>query len=235
MSEPVSLQPNPGKQLTVELGGAAYARYPIRTKLVTAGDDIVAIVKEAAAPHLHPGDTVVISEKVVAVSQGRAYPVSEIKPGWWARALSKRVSKSPWGIGLGIPETMQLAIEEAGLLRILFAIAVSVPMRVFGVRGLFYHLAGNNINSIDGPTEGTIPPYDTYAKLPPKDPEGVARRISGALNGAPIVIIDANDLGQRILGASLGADRRLVMACFKDNPLGQGAEQTPISIVRKVA
>lgn len=228
------MPPNPGKQLTVELNGAAYARYPIRTKLITAGDDIVAVVKAAVGPHLHPGDTVVVSEKVVAVSQGRAFPVSEIHPGWWARTLSKRVTKSPWGIGLGIPETMELALREAGLLRILFAIAVSVPMRIFGVRGLFYHLAGNNVNSIDGPTEGTIPPYDTYAKLPPKDPNGVAHRISEVLAGTAVVIIDANDLGQRILGAFRVADRKLVMACFKDNPLGQGAEQTPISIVRKL-
>lgn len=231
---PASLQPNPGKQLTVELNGASYARYPVRTKLVTSGDDIVAVIKEAAGPHLQSGDTVVISEKVVAVSQGRAFPVSDIHPGWWARTLSKRVTKSPWGIGLGIPETMELALREAGLFRILFAIAISVPMRIFGVRGLFYHLAGSNINSIDGPTEGTIPPYDTYAKLPPKDPSGVAHRISETLGGAPVVIIDANDLGQRILGSSPGADRKLVMSCFKDNPLGQGAEQTPISIVRRL-
>lgn len=233
MSEPASLQANPGKALTVSVGGKQYARYPIRTKLVTAGDKIVDVVREAVESQLQPGDTVVISEKVVAISQGRAFPVKDIKPGWWARQLSSRVTKSPYGIGLGIPETMQLAIEEAGLPRMLFAIAVSVPMRVFGVRGLFYHLAGNNINAIDGPTEGTIPPYDTYAKLPPKDPERVARRISKALGGAPVAIIDANDIGQRILGTSATTDRKLVAACFKDNPLGQGAEQTPVSIIRR--
>jgi F420-0:gamma-glutamyl ligase-like protein len=234
-SEPASLQANPGKSLTCKVGGVTYARYPIRTKLVTSGDKIVDVVKDAVGDQLRPRDTVVISEKVVAISQGRAFPVKDIQPGWWARTLSKRVTKSPYGIGLGIPETMQLAIDEAGLPRMLFAIAISVPARIFGVRGLFYHLAGNNINAIDGPTEGTIPPYDTYAKLPPKDPERVARRISKALGGTAVAIIDANDIGQRILGSSEGADRKLVAACFRDNPLGQGAEQTPVSIIRRVS
>ena len=233
MSDLVSVQPNEGKSLTIEVAGKTYARYPLRTKLVMDGDDIVAVVTEALGSQLTDGDVVVISEKIVAISQGRAFPVDEIRPSFWARLCARFISKPSWGIGLGSPETMELAIREAGVPRILVAGALAVVPRLLGFRGLFYLLAGSNINAIDGPTPYTIPPYNGYAKLPPKDPQGVAKKISAALSGVPVAIIDANDLGRRVLGASRGIDRKLVEALFADNPLGQGAEQTPVAIVRR--
>jgi len=45
-------------------------------------------------------------------------------------------------------------------------------------------------------------------------------------------VIDANDLTATVLGASLGADRRLVATLMRDNPLGQGHEQTPVCVLR---
>lgn len=234
VSDLSSVQPNEGKRLTIEIDGATYARYPLRTPLVSSGDDVVAIVRDACAPHLQDGDTVAVSEKIVAIAQGRAYPIDEIKPSRGARLLSRFVSRSGSGIGLGSNETMELAIRQAGLPRLLFAAAVSLPFRLMGVRGLFYIIAGNDINAIDGPTPYTIPPYNTYAKLPPDDPSGVARSISAALSGASVAIIDANDIGRRVLGASPGVDRKLIERTFADNPLGQGAQQTPVAIVRKV-
>jgi F420-0:gamma-glutamyl ligase-like protein len=177
---------------------------------------------------------VVITEKIVAISQGRAFPVDQIKPSFWARLLTRFVSKHSWGIGIGSPETMELAIREAGLWLILAAGLLSFPLRLVGVRGLFYVLVGKNINAIDGPTPYTIPPYNRYAKLPPRDPEKVAKEISRALSGAKVAIIDANDFGQRILGASKGVDRRLVRNAFSDNPLGQEDQQTPIAIVKAI-
>ncbi len=234
MSDLASIQPNEGKRLTIEVAGATYARHPLRTPLVTDHDDVVAIVRDAVAPHLAAGDLVVVSEKIVAIAQGRAFPVDEIRPTFWARLLSRFVSRPGWGIGLGSAATMELAIREAGLLRILVAGALGFVPRLFGIRGLFYIIAGSNVNAIDGPTANTIPPYNSYAKLPPKDPDGVARTISAALSGAPVAIIDANDIGQRVLGASEGVDRQAVEKMFADNPLGQGAEQTPVAVVRRV-
>jgi len=49
-----------------------------------------------------------------------------------------------------------------------------------------------------------------------------------------VAIIDANDLGVNVLGVSEGGDRAFVRAVFKDNPLGQSGEQTPMAIVRGV-
>jgi len=50
-----------------------------------------------------------------------------------------------------------------------------------------------------------------------------------------VVVIDANDLGVEVLGRS-HPDKISVDFCkqvFRDNPLGQCSEQTPLCIVRK--
>ena len=234
MSDLASIQPNKGKELLIEVEGARHARYPLRTPLVSAGDDVVAIVRNAVQPFLEAGDIVVVSEKIVAIAQGRAYPIDEIHPSFWARLLSRFVTRSDSGIGLGSPETMELAIRQAGVARLLAAGALAIVPRLLGVKGLFYVLAGRGVGAIDGPTPYTIPPYNTYAKLPPEDPQGVAREMSRALSGAGVAIIDANDIGRRVLGASRGVNKRWVARLFEDNPLGQGAEQTPVALVRKV-
>jgi len=72
---------------------------------------------------LEPGDVVAMSEKVVAITQGRSFPMDEIRVSPLARLLSRFVSRVPIGIGLGRPQTMQLALEEAGASRILLAAA----------------------------------------------------------------------------------------------------------------
>jgi hypothetical protein len=144
------------------------------------------------------------------------------------------VTRPGYGIGLGTPQTMQLAIDEVGAPRILLAAALSAVTKPFGVHGLFYRVAGRQAAAIDGPTSYTIPPYNQSATLGPKDPDGAARTLAAAIGG-PVAVIDANDAGCAVLGASPGVDRRFVQALFADNPLGQAREQTPICLVREVA
>ena len=234
-------RPNPGKHLFMAApdGRSIHARVPVRAPLVVAGDDIASIVEEALADRVAPSDVVAVSEKVVAISQGRSFPVETVHAGRLARLLSKGVAKSPAGIGLGIPQTMQLAIDEAGRGRILLAAAAGAAARLVGRHGTFYRVAGARVGAIDGPTAGTIPPYDGHAKLPPLDPDGVARSLAERLSkraGGPVhaAIVDANDRGVEILGSSEGVDRELVSWLFGDNPLGQGTEQTPIAVLRHV-
>lgn len=234
MSDTATLRPNDGKQLVLNVDGVSYARYPVRAPLVSAGDDVVAIVRDLVQPHVTEGDTVVVSEKIVAIAQGRAFPVDEINVSLGARLCSRFVTRTSHGIGLGSPETMELAVREAGFLRIFAAGVLAFIPRLFGKRGWFYVLAGHDVGAIDGPTPYTIPPYNRYAKLPPKDPKGIAEQISNALSGTPVAIIDANDIGRKVLGASAGVDKRHVERVFADNPLGQGSQQTPVAIVRRV-
>ena len=227
-------EPNEGRVLHAGLNGAVYARHPVRTHLVTA-DDVAADVVERYVGAL-AGDVrlVAVSERMVAITQGRSYPIKDIRPGRLARTLERFVTRPGYGIGLGSAETMELAIREVGAPRILLAAAASAVTKPFGVHGVFYRVAGPQAKAIDGPTGYTIPPYNQAATLGPRDPDGAARVIAASI-GVPVAVIDANDAGCAVLGASPGADRRFVERLFADNPLGQAREQTPICVVREVA
>lgn len=264
-------QPNPGK--TLVLAGGGYARFPLRVDLVRPGDDLPALAAERTAAFFGglrelpaPARAVAqagrwylfVSEKVVAVAQGRVRLTTDVHCGPWARVLSRFVTRTPYGIGLGHPATMQLAIGEVGLPRILLAAAAGAAGKAVGRRGWFYRVAGSAARAIDGPTEYSAYPANVSAKLAPADPSGAARAISAAVRAAlasagdpgdaagdvagdaaaraaesfgGTVVIDANDLGQDVLGQDTDrTDGQLVVA-FRDNPLGQAREQTPFAVV----
>ncbi|WP_125131904.1 coenzyme F420-0:L-glutamate ligase [Microbacterium sp. 10M-3C3] len=225
---------NAGKALTVTVEGASYARIPIRTRVVMPGDDLDAFVREYAQELVQTGDILFVTEKIVAITQGRSYLVEDIHPRRLARFLSRFVVRTPYGIGLGMPETMEMALRECGVPRILFAAAVSAVTKAFGRKGDFYRIAGDKARAIDGPTSGTIPPYNKAVVLGPERPKSVAAHLRSLLGTtADVAVVDINDLGGNILGSTLdkAGERRLV-AILKDNPLGQGHESTPLGIVR---
>ncbi len=242
------------KEITVD--GKNYERHLIKTDVFAKGDDYNKKISDYAVQSFKRLNIrgkkwmVVVSEKVVAISQGRSYFLWEITPGFWAKALSKYVKKTPYGIGLGSPWTMQLAIQEAGLPRMLAASLISAVTKPFGMKGIFYQIAGHDVNAIDGPTEYSLYPSNVSAKLGPKDPQQVAeelkKRIASLLHGYPadggvtmkqlnnfqgVAVIDANDLGVNVLGNSTKLESRVIEKIFKDNPMGQSREQTPICLV----
>jgi asparagine synthase (glutamine-hydrolysing) len=250
--------PNPDKELIT--ADRRWARYPLRVDLVARGDDVPALAAAraagffanlagappvAAAPARDHRWYLFCSEKVVAVAQGRCYFAWEIEPSWWARRLSRFVLRTPWGIGLGDPTTMQLAIQEVGLPRILVASAVSAAGKAVGRRGLFYLVTGQRVAAIDGPTQYSAYPANVSAKLAPADPAGVARQVSAAVRATVptgvatryggAVIIDANDLGRTVLGHDTDLPAGDLALAFADNPLGQGREQTPFAVVFALA
>ena len=229
----VLAEPNEGRELHASLGGVVYARHPVRTHLVTADDDASAVVRRYVGALGEDVRLVAVSERMVAITQGRSYLMDQIRAGRLARLLVRFVTRPGYGIGLGTAQTMQLAIDEVGAPRILFAAAASAVTKPFGIHGVFYRLAGRQAAAIDGPTSYTIPPYNQAATLGPRDPDRAARTIAAGLD-APVAIIDANDAGCAVLGASPGVDRRFVQRLFADNPLGQAREQTPICVVREV-
>ena len=229
-----TIKPNADKELSITMESGIYARLPIKTHVITKDDNIADITERYAKPHFIDGDILFISERIVAISQGRAFPIKDIVPSMLAKFLVKFVHKSQYGIGLGCPWTMELAIKEAGVLRILFAAFVSAITKPFGMKGVFYKVVGKNINAIDGPCSYTLPPYNEYAKLGPSEPFKVATDLKSLLHH-DIVIIDANDLGVAVLGKSSNdISDNFCKNVFKDNPLGQSAEQTPLCIVRKI-
>lgn len=225
---------NEGKNLAIEINGEKWLRIPIHTHVVMRDDDIFSDVVDKYTKDIRQaGDIVFCSEKIIAITQGRSYPISEIKPSALAKFLVKFVYKSPHGIGLGSPYTMQLALEDVGIPRILLGCVAAALTKPFGVRGVFYKVCGKKAYAIDGPCDYTLPPYNKYAKKAPLNPNKVAREMKNKL-GNEFIVLDANDLNVDILGkSSKSLDDKFLKALFKDNPLGQSSQQTPIAIVRK--
>lgn len=224
---------NQGKSEIVDFCGEIFSCYAIRTRVITKDDTIEDVVERYVKPIINGDDIVFFSEKMTACTEGRAYPTEDIKPGRLAKFLSRFVRKSERGIGLSMPETMQCAIDECGRGRILLAAAAGMAGKIFGIKGLFYRVAGYRAASIDGPCSYTLPPYNKYVVLSPKDPDKTARRISRMLGGNIVLIIDANDYGCVILGSSA---ERCAYEKFewllRQNPLGQSTQCTPIGILR---
>ncbi len=244
-------QANSGKKIEITVAGKKYNRYPIKTDLFKRGDDYVKkIINTLSTVALQRNKKwfLVISEKVIAIAQGRSYFLWEIKPGFFAKVLSNFVTRTPYGIGLGSPWTMQLAIQEVGLIRILLASFLSFITKPLGMKGVFYRVAGETVAAIDGPTEYSLYPSNVSAKLGPKDPQQVAENIKSQIknnksilnfkfqisNFLGAVIIDANDLGQKVLGNSTNIPNQVIENIFKDNPMGQAEEQTPMVIVSSI-
>ena len=230
--------PNEGKKLEAFAGGVRYVRFPIKTRLIENGDDLMKLLEEYAAPHLKPDDSLFISEKVVCLTQGRIIRRDEVKTSWFARLLSRQVRNyagTPQfrGLGHGTAPAMQLLIEEAGYPRVIFATAVSAVTRPIGIKGAFYYLVGKQAKSIDCPMSWTIEPYQEYAKMAPKDPNGVARKAKERF-GVETVIVDANYRGAFSLGKSTRAiSEKFIREVLHDNPAGQDSEMTPFIIVRR--
>ena len=226
--------PNINKNLEINIDGVNYARIPIKTHILTGADKLEIVSADYFKPHAIPGDILFISEKAVACIQARAVPMAEIRPRRLARILCRFVHRSAYGIGLGIPETMEMALRECGVFRILLAAGVSIIGKIFRRRGWFYRVAGERARSIDGPTPYTLPPYNKYVVLGPKNPDNAAK-IAATAAGHPVAIVDINDLGGNILGTSDPTiDRALLVRILADNPLGQASEQTPFGIIRQI-
>ena len=228
---------NEGKALTSTVDGVTYERIPIKTHVVMPDDDLRQVVRTYAAPVAEPGDVVFITEKIVAITQGRSMLIAEVEPRPLASFLAKFVTKTPYGIGLGMPETMEMALRECGTPRILFAAGVSaVSKKLLRRSGDFYRIAGEKARAIDGPTEGTIAPYDRSVVLGPEQPMRVAREMKILLgNQVDVLVVDINDIGGNILGTTLDPERNdHWVRVLKDNPLGQGTQSTPMGIIREV-
>ncbi len=225
---------NESKVKDIEVDGVKYERYAVKTHVITEKDNIVEVAEKYAKDFLQEDDILFITEKAVGCTQGRAIPMKDIKPRPLAKFLCKFVLKTPYGIGLGIPETMEMALRECGTLRILFAAAISAFGKLIGKRGWFYKIAGEKARSIDGPCDCTLPPYNECVSLSPLNPDDVCKEVSKAL-GCTVLVTDINDLGGVIMGAyPADTDRNLMARILKDNPLGQSHEQTPIGIIRKI-
>ena len=230
----MEFQPNTGKKLIAEIKEEKWARYPIRTHFITEKDNLEEILGKYVLPYLENGDIVCLGQKIISILQGRIIYKKNVKIGFWAKFLSKFAKKTPYGFSVGNPLKMQLAINLAGLPRIILAGILGSISKIFGTTGNFYRLAGYQISQIDGFYGEAFPQYAEMGILGPKNCDKLCEQLNKK-HGFSFAVIDINDLGGNILGESidLKGKEKLILDILKDNPAGQLNQQTPVIILRK--
>ena len=157
----------------------------LQTPLVKPGDDLPALVLEAAKQvgGLCDGDVVVIASSAVATAQGRLKRLSEVRPSRRAKLLAKRSSLEP--------EFVELVLREAE--------------KVLGAgKGVLLTLKGGRLCVNAGVDHSNVP--QGYALLLPKDPKKAAGEILRALKpqGARIGVIIADSHVQPLRMGTVG-------------------------------
>lgn len=222
------------KPREINVENSVYERIPIKTHLIGFGENLIGLIKKYVVPNHKPDDWMAISEKVVSVCQNNVRHISTVKTGWLAKLIVKGVKKYPNDIGFSRPEKMQVAIDISGQPRMILAMIIGGVGKIFGIRGLFWRIAGNRISEIDGFNPDSMYPYTEYAALPPQNPEKICADIEKQL-GIPAVIIDGNNINVEIISISpnMPVDKKTSRAILLDNPMGQDDEMTPFIIIRK--
>lgn len=221
----------------VIVDGIEYERYAIQTHFIERGESYIELIEQYVLPLHRESDILSISEKVISMCQNNVVEKRDVKLGFWAKNLSRFASSNNHGIAMDEPYKLQLAINIAGLPRILLASVCSAVTKLFGKKGVFYKIAGHGIDGIDGFYMGSS--FDVYhdiALLNPREPKKVCNEICDKLN-VKCMIVDANDLSVELFGKSdslQGIDNEHLINIIRDNPAGQSDELTPFIILRKL-
>jgi len=220
-----------------ESGGARYERYAVKTHFIERGEDYIEVLRRYISPLHEPGDIVTLGEKVISMCQDNTVEMAQVKLGFWAKFLSKHATHNNNGIGMDEPYKLQLAIDLKGLPLILWAVFCGAVGKLFGKRGVFYKIVGQDVAGIDGfYSHSAFETYHTLAVLNPKEPDKVCEKIKDAL-GISCVVVDANDISVDVLGCSPDLKNRTpeqLADLIIDNPAGQDDELTPFIIVRDI-
>ena len=173
---------------------------------------------------------------MIALCQNRVVYKDELHVGFWAKFLSRFASKSTAGQGVNNTLKMAYCIQKTGLLKTIYAAICSAIGKIFGKKGIFYKIVGRDVAGLDGFYSNVFEEYGNYGIENPDRPHDVCREIEEKTK-IPCMIVDANDLGQDLLGYSPKMKQELteqeMLEIIKDNPAGQGKELTPIILIRK--
>ena len=233
----LQLSANPKRNLFQEFGGKKYARYPVNTPFFNLGDSLEDFIDSYLKKDFQESDILCISAKVVSIANKFVVHESEVSPSWLAKLIVKFVKKWPNDPGYANPRKMQVAINQAGYFRMIIALIVGTFLKIFGIKGYFYRIAGNQINAIDGFTSGPI--SGKYAILPPKDSDGMCNKFEDQY-GIACAIIDGNNIENNILGMGDRLkkyfDKKTLMHVLQGNPQCQEDEgvRTPMLLVREI-
>lgn len=225
---------NDKKNVEIDVNGTIYMRHAIKTHFVQVGESYIDVIQKYVSPIYEEGDIISISEKIIALCQNRVIKREDLKVGFLAKFLSRFASHPTTGIGVGEAIKMQYAINKVGRLKCIYAAAASAVTKLFGKRGVFYKIVGQEVSGLDGFYPDVWKEYGDIGIEMPADPTGTCNEIYEKL-GIKAMIVDANDLGQEILGKSdaITESEDELLGMIKDNPAGQGKQTTPIILIRK--
>lgn len=226
---------NNNKAALITVNNKQYRRKAIKTHFVKQGESYINIMQTYALPEYQEGDFISISEKIIALCQNRVVKKEDLKVGFWAKTLSKFASRTSAGVGVGEALKMQYAINKVGLPKILYASVASAITKLFGKKGVFYEIVGQEVAGLDGFYNKVWDEYGEIGIEMPENPFGVCNEIKEKL-GISCMLVDANDLGQEILGFSddLKEKKAFLKEFIKDNPAGQEKELTPIILMKEI-
>lgn len=226
---------NEGKQVDISINEKIYARHAVTTHFVQIGENYIDLIEKYVKPIYEPGDILFTSEKVIALCQGRVVMEEEVRPGVWARILSRFVRQTPAGPGMGLPMKMQFAINHCGLMKVLWAAMCAGIDAIHGIQGTFYNMLGGEIRGLDGFYGEDISEYAHMGIRIPSEPDKVCEEV-WQKTGVVMAIVDANDLGVELLGRSSQLwdwPVPVLLQLVSDNPAGQSRQFTPFILVRE--
>lgn len=226
---------NEGKNIEIEAGGETYLRHAIKIRFITTKDSYIDVLKEYVSDIYEEGDIISISEKIISICQNKVIRREDIKIGKLAKFLSKfACQKNRGGYGVGMAINMQYAIDKVGAPRVIFASILAGITKIFGIKGVFYKIVGQEVSGLDGFYDGAWQEYRDLGIEIPENSTLVCNEIQNKL-GISTMIVDSNDFGQVILGKSkdIKLSDNILRQIIRDNPAGQGQQRTPIILIRK--
>jgi coenzyme F420-0:L-glutamate ligase/coenzyme F420-1:gamma-L-glutamate ligase len=160
----------------------------LKLPLIKEGDDIVKELLDAMAKEhllIEDGDVLVVTEKIVAKSQGRVVDLESVTPSEEAIALAEKTEKDPWLVELILSESR--AVLKAGPN---FIITETED-------GLVCANSGIDASNIE----------DGKVKLLPVDPDKAAERMQRKIEstvGRRVGVVIADSFGRPFRSGSVG-------------------------------
>lgn len=229
----MELSANEGKRVQIETTAGTFSRYAVKTHFVQIGENYNDLVEQYIKPLYQDGDMISISEKVISLCQNRVIHKKDMKLTWLAKFLSKFASHSTAGIGVDSVWKMQFAIDHCGAWKIIWASICSAVDKIFGKKGIFYEIAGDEVRGLDGFYDSAFAEYGEFGIRLPEDPCRVCNEIYEA-TGVKAIVVDVNDFTCDILGMAdaIPYTQSQMAEILLDNPAGQSTQLTPFVLIR---
>ena len=201
---------------------------PIKTHILGNLDDPITILKSYIPQNYLSTDILTIGESPLAIMQGEYIDFRNINVSPVSRLLCKGFHPTS---SLATACGMQTLIDISGPTRVILSSLLGAICKFFGIKGMFYRLAGKQARLIDDIT-GTTPPYDKSIVLGPKDTQSFCTKASKELQ-INIAIVDVNDLGKvKILATNNINNVQIIKRALTSNPAGNANQQTPLVLIR---